>query len=87
MGSDIPSDIQNKFWGIKDAGPDMSELDKAAASFYAGPQGRQAPDMSQQQKAMNYTNFFGGDPNVPVEFDEGRDYTYDEARKIADSMK
>jgi hypothetical protein len=34
---------------------------------------------------MNYTNFFGSD--APFEFEEGKDYTYDEARQIADSMK
>jgi hypothetical protein len=47
LGSDIPSDIQNKFWGIKDQGAaQMSEFDKAATSFYAGAQRKAGPDMS-----------------------------------------
>ena len=84
MGSEIPEDIHNKFWGVKEQ-HNRTEFENAAESFYAGPP-RDAPiDRSAEFKAQAYNSFWGQDNQSG--FDEGKTYSYEEARAIADSMK
>ena len=84
LGSEIPDDVQNQFWGVKDPS-NLTEFEKASLSFYAGPPKAEMPDRSAEMKAQAYSSFWGQE-GAP-QYDEGATYSYEEARRIADGMK
>ena len=84
MGSEIPDDVHNKFWGVKEEF-NRTEFEKASESFYAGPPKAAPVDRSAEFKAQAYNSFWGQDN--PVGIEEGQVLSYDEARQVADSMK
>ena len=59
-GSEIPEEVHNQFWGIRDPN-NMTEFEKASMQFYAGPPKAEVPDRSAEMKAQAYSSFWGND--------------------------